>query len=71
MLWNNYALKFFLVYELKPAERPAVIAELTQLLDSGVLKHSIGPRFPLKDIAAAHDAVEGGKVVGNVVLDVG
>ena len=35
------------------------------------LKHSVGARFRLRDIAAAHDAVEGGKVIGNVVLDIG
>ena len=32
---------------------------------------AIGARFRLRDIAAAHEAVEGGKVVGNVVLDIG
>lgn len=71
MLWNSYALKVFVVYELKPEDRRACINELTQLLDSGALKHAVGPRFALKDIAAAHEAVEGGKAIGNVVLDVG
>jgi NADPH2:quinone reductase len=71
MLWNSYALKFFLVYELKPEDRRTAIEELTTLLKEGALKHSIGARFPLRDIAAAHEAVEAGKVVGNVVLDVG
>jgi NADPH2:quinone reductase len=71
VLFNSYALKFFLVYELKPEDRRAALAELSQLLESGVLKHAIGPRFPLRDIAAAHEAVEGGKIVGNVIVDVG
>ncbi len=71
MLFNSYALKTFLVYELKPEDRHAAILELTALLEDGMLKHSIGARFRLRDIAAAHDAVEGGKVIGNVVLDVG
>lgn len=71
MLWNSYALKFFLVYDLQPQERQALIVELTKMLEEGALKHTIGARFPLRDIAAAHEAVEGGKVVGNVVLDIG
>ena len=71
MLWNSYALRFFLVYELKPEDRRTAIEELTILLKEGALKHSIGARFPLRDIAAAHEAVEAGKVVGNVILDVG
>ncbi len=71
MLWNSYALKVFVVYELKSEDRKSAIAELTQLLESNVLRHAIGPRFPLRDLAAAHEAVEGGKAIGNVVVDVG
>jgi len=71
MLWNSYTLKSFVVYELRPEDRRAAIAELTTLLQDGALRHSIGRRFPLRDIASAHDAVEGGKVVGNVVVEVG
>jgi NADPH2:quinone reductase len=71
MLWNSYTLKVFLVYELTAEERRVAIAELTRLLESGDLKHSIGARFPLRDIAAAHEAVEMGTVNGNVVLDLG
>jgi NADPH2:quinone reductase len=71
MLWNSYTLKLFLVYELKPEDRRSTISELTTLLEDGSLKHSVGQRFQLRDIAAAHEAVESGKVVGNVVLDVG
>ncbi len=71
MLWNSYTLKFLIVYELTPEDRRSAIAELTHMLEHNELKHSVGQRFPLRDIAAAHEAVEGGKVVGNVVLDVG
>jgi len=70
MLWNSYALKFFILYELTPEDRQSAITELTALLRDGTLKHSIGARFPLDDIAAAHEAVEGGKVIGNVVIDI-
>jgi NADPH2:quinone reductase len=69
MLWNSYALKFFILYELKPEDRQSAIAELTALLRDGTLKHTIGARFPLDEIAAAHEAVEGGKVIGNVIVD--
>ena len=71
LLWNSYTLKVFVVYELRPEDRRSAITELSALLKSGVLKHTIGPRFGLRDIAAAHEAVEGGLTVGNVILDVG
>lgn len=70
LLWNSYTLKFFLLYELKPEDRKATIAELTKALEDGGIRHSIGPRFLLRDIARAHEEVEAGRAVGNVVLDV-
>jgi NADPH:quinone reductase len=71
MLWGSLTLQLFLVYELMPEQRRAAIAELTRLLEQEKLVHSIGARFPLDDIAAAHEAVEKGEVIGNVVLDIG
>jgi NADPH2:quinone reductase len=70
MLWGSLTLKVFVVYELRPEERRTALSELGALLAAGRLRHSIGARFPLAEIAAAHEAVEGGKVVGNVVLDI-
>lgn len=69
MLWGSLTLQLFLVYELTPAQRQAALAELTRLLEGGELVHAIGARFPLDDIAAAHEAVEKGGIIGNVVLD--
>ena len=70
VLFKSHTLQFFLVYELLPAERQAALADLRSLLERGTLKHEIGPRFPLAEIAAAHEAVEKGRVLGNVVLDI-
>lgn len=71
MLWGSLAIETFLLYELLPARRQELIAELTRLLEAGALKHTIGATFPLDELAAAHEAVEGGEVIGNVVVDVG
>ena len=68
LLWGSLNLSFFLVYDLLPRDREATIAELEALLRAGCLQHAIGARFPLAQIADAHEAVEGGKVVGNVVV---
>lgn len=71
MLWGNLTLQMFIVYELTPAHRAAAIADLQALLREGRLRHSIGARFPLDAIAEAHEAIEGGKVIGNVVAEIG
>lgn len=69
LLFNSISLRFFLVYDLSPVDRQMAIENLTGLLANRRLSHTIGARFALDDIAGAHEAVEGGKVVGNVVLD--
>ncbi|MEX0404525.1 NADPH:quinone reductase [Aquibium sp. LZ166] len=68
-LWGSLTIQFYLVYELRQEERSAAVTELTWMLEAGTLKHTIGARFPLDDIAAAQEAVEGGKVIGNVVVE--
>jgi len=70
LMQNSINLQFFLVYELGVADRAAGLAELGHLLDEGRLCHSIARRMPLEDIAAAHESLERGEVIGNVVLDI-
>lgn len=69
MLWNSLTLKVFVVYDLTPAQRRRTVAGFMELVERDVLAHSIGARFALDDIVAAHEAVEAGKTIGNVVLD--
>lgn len=70
VLFKSLTLQFFLVYELETAERQTAVADLTTLIEKDSLAHTIGARFPLEDIAAAHEAVEAGRVLGNVVIDI-
>jgi NADPH:quinone reductase len=70
-LFNTLGVKFFLVYDLAPADRALAIARLTTLLAQGALKHTIGPRFALEQMVQAHQAVEAGQSIGNVVVDIG
>jgi NADPH2:quinone reductase len=59
----------FLIYEISASDRKASIDELTVLLQSGRLAHTIARRLPLQAVAEAHETVESGQVMGNVVLD--
>lgn len=69
-LFNNITLKFMLVYELAKEDLSAAIEGVTQLLETGVLKHALARRYPLEQIAAAHKAVEDGEVIGKVIVDI-
>lgn len=65
---RSLSLHFFLVYDLLPAQRRIAVDGLNTLLRDGVLSHLIAPAYGLDDIVAAHEAVESGRVLGNVVV---
>lgn len=70
LLWSSLTLQAFVVYELTDEERRVRVEELSALLASERLTHMIGASFALDDIVAAHEAVEAGRIIGNVVLDI-
>ena len=70
LMLNSATLRLFLIYDLSAADRAAVLDEINTLLVQGRLVHAVGQRFPLDKIAEAHEAVERGAVIGNVVLDI-
>jgi len=68
LLWNSITMKFFLVYDLTPEDREHGLRYLTQLLQDKALVHAVAAQYPLQDIIKAHQAVESGQVMGNVVI---
>jgi NADPH2:quinone reductase len=70
MMQNSVSLLPFLIYEISEADRAAGIAEVSRLMDAGKLRHTVAQQLPLERIADAHDIVERGEVMGNVVLDI-
>jgi NADPH2:quinone reductase len=69
LLFRSVALRFFLVYDLSPEDRRAALDGLGEMLAAGRLSHAVGARFPLDAVAEAHEAVERGGAVGNVVVE--
>jgi NADPH2:quinone reductase len=63
-------LRFVQVYLLEQEERTRTIAGVDGLLRLGRLPIRIARRFPLDEIAAAHACQEGGKEVGNIVVEI-
>ncbi len=63
-------VRFFIVFNLGHEDRMRAIADLTRLLATNDLLHNIAVRLPLARIAEAHDRVERGQAVGNVILAV-
>jgi NADPH2:quinone reductase len=68
LLINSIAVKYIFVYELTAEERAAAIGEINRMLAAGKLINNVALTLPLADIVAAHEAVEQGKAMGNVVV---
>jgi NADPH2:quinone reductase len=68
MMFNGVTLRMILVYLLEGAARERVIDHLTRATAERGLNHAIAEEFPLEGAAAAHELVESGKAIGNVVI---
>jgi len=70
LIVSGAAIRFFIIYELEAKARRDAIARMNDFFARGLVRHTIAARFPLEDCAAAHEAVEGGRLMGNVVLTI-
>ena len=68
LLTNGIRLQFIFVYELTAAERTSAVTGINRMLENKTLINNVALTLPLKDIVAAHEAVEQGKAMGNVVV---
>jgi len=57
-------------YTLDRADLETAAAELFEVVASGKVKIEIGQRFPLRDAAEAHRALEARKTTGSTVLTI-
>ncbi|HLI28100.1 MAG TPA: NADPH:quinone reductase [Chloroflexota bacterium] len=70
-LQKNAVIRTVLVYVMPRAAHAAAVRDITTALEAGRLQHLIGRRLPLAGIAAAHEAVEQGAVLGKVLVEIG
>lgn len=70
LLFNSLSFKFFLVYELTAGQRASALSAACDALSSGRLQTLIDATFSLDDTASAHEKVESGTALGNVVLEI-
>jgi NADPH2:quinone reductase len=68
LLQNSITMQFFLVYLMPQAERERATANITRMLERNELIHNVAQTFDLGDMVAAHEAVESGKAMGNIVV---
>jgi NADPH:quinone reductase-like Zn-dependent oxidoreductase len=71
LIYKNLAVHYVLVYAMSKEAHQAAIEDITTCLKAGVLRHVIAQRFKLSEIAQAHQMMETGKAIGNLVIEIG
>jgi NADPH2:quinone reductase len=69
LMFKHATLRMLLVYSLSQSERHTVCATIGDALKVGALTPMIAARFGLDDIITAHETVESGTHIGNVLID--
>lgn len=68
LMQKSIGLQFFMIYDIPAHDRQECVMELGRLLEENRLRHTIGRVLPLERTAQAHELLEQGDVIGNVVL---
>lgn len=68
LMLKGATIRIVLVYLLQGAAREQVVDTLSLAIKEGALTHLIAAEFDLGETVRAHEAVEGGQMIGNVVV---
>ena len=68
MILSGAAVRFFIVYELSKTARQRGVSDLTRWMEEGRVEHAVAMAMPLERTAEAHELLEQGRVIGNIVL---
>jgi NADPH2:quinone reductase len=66
----NVTVRLVFVYTMPRAAKRRAIADIGRWLARGRPRFEIAARFPLGEVASAHEAVEAGTKIGHVILDI-
>lgn len=68
LLMKDATVRFVLVYEMPDAAKELAIRDISAALAEGGLRHQVAQTLPLREIAAAHLAVEAGTTIGKILI---
>ena len=69
LMFKNISLHWIFIYAISPDQRRHVIDNITHMLKTGQLNHAIGKKFDYKDVASAHELIEGARRMGSVIVN--
>ena len=71
LAFKGVTLRLVQGYLIPPQHRRQAIEDIAAMSVEGSLQHAVARRYPLSQIAAAHEASERGEVIGNIVVTIG
>ncbi len=69
LMLRNINIRTVLVYTMPKEAKQAATRDIVAALEAGALRHNIARRFPLTDVAAAHEAQDSGQMIGKAILE--
>jgi NADPH2:quinone reductase len=70
LLAGSLSIQVFGIHMIDEFARVAALRLVREMLATGAFRIAVGAAFPLDEIAAAHEAVESGSIVGQTVLTI-
>lgn len=66
----NTRIQMVFVYTMPDEAKRQACEDINRAIEAGKLIHAVGAKFPLAETAAAHDLIESGDFIGNVVVEI-
>lgn len=69
LMFNNTNIQLVFVYGMPDEAKNLAIKDINDFAEKGILRPLVGQKFSLENVAEAHDVVEAGGFLGNVVVE--
>ena len=70
LMFKGTKIDTFLIYSINQNFRKELIDGLSKMLNENSLKHMVTRTFSIDNIIEAHEAMESGNIIGNIVVEV-
>ena len=69
LMVKDATVRFVLIYEAPQSAHDAAARDINAMIAAGQMRHQIARSLPLTAIVAAHEAMESGRLVGKILID--
>ena len=70
LMFKGVKIDTYLIYSINQRFRKEIIEGLSKKLNANSLKHMVSQTFSIDDIVEAHEIMESGSIIGNIVIKI-